>query len=106
MAWNLDGVEHAYDTIAGQWAEAFADEHEKKPKDQEVLRRFAREIGPRRPVWELGCGVGNTARYLKGLGVDVSGLDLSDGMLAQARALHPGIRFHHCHPPERKMTRR
>ena len=93
MRHELDKVEIVYDTVAKEYAEAFSDEHEKKPKDQEVLRRFATEIGDREPVWDLGCGPGHTATYLKNLGVEISGLDLSEKSLEQARALHPEIHF-------------
>ena len=93
MRHELDKVEIVYDTVAKEYAEAFSDEHEKKPKDQEVLRRFATEISDQRPVWDLGCGPGHTAAYLKNLGVEISGLDLSQKSLEQARALHPEIHF-------------
>jgi ubiquinone/menaquinone biosynthesis C-methylase UbiE len=89
----LKKIETAYDAIAEEWAAAFAGEHEKKPKDRELLARFHREMGDREPVWDFGCGPGNTARYLKDLGMDISGLDLSEAMLEQARALHPDIPF-------------
>ncbi len=86
-------VEKMYDSLAGEWAAAFAGEHDKKPQDQTLLRRFANEIADRRPVWDFGCGLGNTAGYLHNLGVEVSGMDLSEGLLAQARLLHPAIHF-------------
>ncbi|MBE0556835.1 MAG: methyltransferase domain-containing protein, partial [Proteobacteria bacterium] len=82
-----------YDAIAKEYAEAFIGEHEQKPKDQEMLRRFAQEIGDGRPVWDLGCGPGQTAKYLRDLGVEISGLDLSAKLLEQARAIHPEIHF-------------
>ena len=90
---DLKRVENAYDAIAAEWAVAFAGEHDKKPKDREVLGRFAQVLGSRRPVWDFGCGPGNTSGYLHGLGMEISGLDLSEAMLEQARALHPGIHF-------------
>jgi ubiquinone/menaquinone biosynthesis C-methylase UbiE len=89
----LKKIENAYDEIAGEWAEAFACEHEKKPKDRELLDRFAREIGNRKPVWDFGCGTGNTTKYLKDRGIEISGLDLSGKMLEQARANYPQIHF-------------
>jgi len=82
-----------YDAIAKEWAEAFAGEHEKKPKDQEMLCRFSQEIGDRRPVWDFGCGPGNTTKYLKDLGIEISGLDLSEKILKQARTINPEIHF-------------
>jgi len=49
----------------------------KKPKDQEILHRFSIEIGDKKPVWDFGCGPGQTTKYLKDLGIEISGLDLS-----------------------------
>lgn len=93
MAQNLNQVENVYDTVAEEYANTFSGEHENKPKDQEMLLRFSHEIGDRRPVWDLGCGPGQTSAYLKGLGVEISGLDLSEKLLEQARARHPEIHF-------------
>src|SRR5437660_11919507 len=39
------------------------------------------------------CGPAQIARYLRDRGVDVLGVDLSAGMLVQARRLNPDIRF-------------
>ncbi|MCJ7681186.1 MAG: methyltransferase domain-containing protein [Candidatus Aminicenantes bacterium] len=89
----MNKIERMYDAVAEEWAAAFSGEHEKKPKDQEILHRFAQEIGDRKPVWDFGCGPGNTAQYLKNLGVEISGLDLSEKILAQARTIHPEIHF-------------
>jgi ubiquinone/menaquinone biosynthesis C-methylase UbiE len=93
MGLDVDKIENVYDRVAKEYAEAFSGEHEKKPKDQEILRRFSLETANRRPVWDLGCGPGHTTQYLKGLGVEISGLDLSEKILAQARSIHPEIYF-------------
>jgi ubiquinone/menaquinone biosynthesis C-methylase UbiE len=93
MGQELSKVESLYDTVAIEYAEEFSGEHEKKPKDREILHRFSQEIGDRRPVWDFGCGPGQTAGYLKNLGVEISGLDLSEKILKQARTLHPEIHF-------------
>lgn len=93
MGQDLNKIESMYDAVAKEWAEEFSGEHEKKPKDQEMLLRFSQEIGDRRPVWDFGCGPGNTAKYLSNLGVEISGLDLSEKILEQARAVHPEINF-------------
>ncbi|MBD3288299.1 class I SAM-dependent methyltransferase, partial [candidate division KSB1 bacterium] len=45
MAHNLYNIANVYDTVAKEYAEAFSGEHEKKPKDQEILFRFSKEIG-------------------------------------------------------------
>lgn len=93
MGQDLKKIERMYDAVAAEYAEAFTGEHEKKPMDQEVLRRFARAIGGRGTVLDVGCGPGQTTRFLKDLGVDISGLDLSEKLLDQARRIHPGIPF-------------
>jgi ubiquinone/menaquinone biosynthesis C-methylase UbiE len=90
---DVNRVENLYDTVAREYAETFSGEHEKKPKDQEILHTFSIEIGDRRPVWDFGCGPGQTAEYLKNLGIEISGLDLSEGILEQARTIHPEIHF-------------
>lgn len=90
---NLNKIENFYDTVAKEYAEAFSGEHDKKPKDQEILHRFSQEIAGRRPVWDIGCGPGQTTKHLNSLGIEISGLDISEQMLEQARALHPEIRF-------------
>ena len=42
---------------------------------------------------DVGCGPGHGTAHLAGLGVDVAGVDLSPQMVAQARRLHPQLRF-------------
>ena len=93
MGQDLKKIENLYDTVAKEYAETFSDEHEKKPKDREILHRFSQEIGDRRPVWDFGCGPGQTTNYLKNRGVDISGLDLSGKILEQAKTIHPDIPF-------------
>ena len=93
MGQDVEKVENVYDAVAEQYTETFSGEHDKKPKDQEILHRFSREIGDQKPVWDFGCGPGQTAEYLKNLGLKISGLDLSGKILEQARTLHPEIHF-------------
>lgn len=90
---TLNKVENLYDAVAKEYAETFYGEHEKKPKDREILHRFSQEIGGRRPVWDFGCGPGQTTKHLKNLGIEISGLDLSEKILQQARTIHPEIHF-------------
>jgi SAM-dependent methyltransferase len=47
---------------------------------EETAERIARESLP--PVLDLGCGEGRLCRLLKGLGIDVVGLDRSPAMLS------------------------
>ncbi|KPC58506.1 class I SAM-dependent DNA methyltransferase [Streptomyces chattanoogensis] len=64
------------DRLAGRWAE-------------DCLRRYG--AGPR--VLDIGCGTGRDAAHLHGTGRTVVGADLSEAMLAYARAHHPGPEY-------------
>ena len=44
-------------------------------------------------VLEVGCGLGALAAAAAALGAEVTGVDLAEGMLAEARRRHPGIEF-------------
>jgi trans-aconitate methyltransferase len=44
-------------------------------------------------VCALGCGPGQIARYLGDRRVEAHGIDLSPGMVAEARRLNPDIPF-------------
>jgi ubiquinone/menaquinone biosynthesis C-methylase UbiE len=93
MGQKLNKIERAYDTVAKEYSDAFFCEHEKKPKDREILQRFKKEIGDKTPVWDLACGPGQTTKYLHDLGIKMSGLDLSEKILEQAKKNCPAITF-------------
>ncbi|PGH46090.1 Methyltransferase domain-containing protein [Micromonospora sediminicola] len=82
----------AYDTVAEDYARLLPDVVE-PPLDRAVLAAFAETVGPDRPVLEVGCGTGRVTAHLRRLGVDVSGVDLSPGMVAVARRAYPELRF-------------
>jgi SAM-dependent methyltransferase len=83
-----------YDAVAREYAEHFADELSGKPMDRALLERFAAEVRGAGPVYDLGCGPGGqTTAFLRALGVEVRGMDLSPAAVAEAAAQHPGIPF-------------
>ena len=90
---SIDAIRTSYDRVADAYAEAIFHELKNKPFDREVLTRFATAVAGRGAVVEIGCGPGHVAGFLHGLGLDVSGIDLSPGMVEQARRLNPGIPF-------------
>jgi len=90
---NLRTIREDYDRLAEQYAIHIAGELQHKPLDRELLERFAAQVRGRGQVCDMGCGPGHVARYLHNAGVNIFGLDLSPGMLEQARKLNPGIRF-------------
>lgn len=84
-------LELSYDRVAQHYADQFRDELSKKPFDRELLDTFVSQT--RGPICEIGCGPGQIARYLKDRGADVRGIDISAGMVAEARRLNPDIPF-------------
>ncbi|MFM9370839.1 class I SAM-dependent DNA methyltransferase [Streptomyces sp. Da 82-17] len=91
----LSSTRAFYDAIAADYSERFGDSLASNPYDRAVLGLFAELVraGGGGPVVEAGCGEGRVTAHLSGLGLDASGVDLSPGMVAQARRAHPGIEF-------------
>jgi SAM-dependent methyltransferase len=78
----------AYDTGAA----AFADDWETQPAPvdlHDLARRFFRPG----LTADIGCGSGRDAAWLAANGYPTVGYDPSAGLLARARALHPGVKF-------------
>ena len=88
-----DGIQKSYDSVARDYADEIYGELAGKPFDREVLDRFAERVRGKGRVCDLGCGPAQIARYLLDHGVDSLGVDLSAGMLAEARRLNPDLLF-------------
>ncbi|MFF1909861.1 class I SAM-dependent DNA methyltransferase [Kitasatospora sp. NPDC058218] len=86
-----------YDAVAEDYADHFRDVLAARPLDRAMLAAFAElvraDFPGEGPVVELGSGPGWVAAYLHGLGLDVSGIDLSPRMVELARRTYPGLRF-------------
>jgi len=54
---------------------------------------FERHVTGRRAL-DFGCGTGRSTRFLRDLGFEVTGIDISEAMLAEARRLDPGGDYH------------
>lgn len=87
----LTATRTSYDAIAVDYAETFRDAMASRPVERSALALFASVVDG--PVLDVGCGTGLMTAELVRLGVDVSGLDLSPGMLEVARRNLPGVRF-------------
>jgi ubiquinone/menaquinone biosynthesis C-methylase UbiE len=90
---HLTSIRDSYDKLADEYATHLFGELKDKPLDQELLNRFALDVRGRGEICDMGCGPGQIARFLHDAGATVFGLDLSPGMLEQARKLNPDIRF-------------
>ncbi len=79
--------------LADAYACQYANELQFKPSDRDLLNRFVSEVRGRGKVCDMGCAVGHISRFLHCAGASVFGLDLSRGMIEQARKLNPNISF-------------
>jgi SAM-dependent methyltransferase len=90
---DKEHVRATYDRVAADYAGTFFDELAGKSFDRALLDRFAAGQRGAGPVWDVGCGPGHVARYLRERGVAACGLDLSAGMLGEARRRNPQLPF-------------
>lgn len=78
-------IRAAYDTVAEDYAVAFADDLARLPVDRAVLDAVTERVtAGSGPAVDLGCGPGQVGEYLAERGVDVVGADLSPKMAALA----------------------
>jgi SAM-dependent methyltransferase len=89
----INSVRESYDRLAEEYARRIFHELQHKPLDRELLDRFAAEVKGRGEICDMGCGPGQVGRHPRDVGATAFGLDLSPGMLEQARRLNPGILF-------------
>ena len=90
---DLEDVRASYDRVADTYVSLGIGDLGPEPWLRAALSAFAEEVRGLGPVLDVGCGPGTVTAYLAGLGVDVSGVDLSPRMIDHARRLHPGQRF-------------
>lgn len=90
---RTDRVRATYDTVADEYAARVADELDDKPFDRWLLERIA-GLADDGPIADVGCGPGHVAYHLAAAATgEVTGYDLSPGMVATARRRYPELRF-------------
>lgn len=90
---GLSDLRLGYDRVAEDYASEYFEELAHKPFDRQLLDEFAKSVSDQRVIYELGCGPGQVARYLKARGANVRGIDLSLEMVRVASRLNPDIPF-------------
>lgn len=83
-----------YEKTALKYAEAFINELSKKSIDRILLKDFADNNKYKGTMLDLGCGPGQTTRFLADNGVsNILGTDLSPKMIEVAKKYHPDLKF-------------
>jgi uncharacterized protein YceH (UPF0502 family) len=85
-------VRSAYDAVATTYADELLDELDALPFERWLLDRVIAHADGR-PVVEVGSGPGHVTAYLADRDADVTGVDLSPEMVAEARRRFPHLRF-------------
>ena len=81
----------SYDRVAAEYDQRIGDELDHKPLERDLLDRFVASVEGR--ICDLGCGPGHVTRYLHERGADAFGIDLSPGMIEQAKLRNPSLTF-------------
>lgn len=79
----------AYSNDAGRYSEQWLDQ----PPPGDLYALLETHLVPFGKTAEIGCGNGRDAAWLAAQGFEVTGFDAAEGMLAEARRLHPQIAF-------------
>jgi len=83
-----------YDKTARDYAGQFMNELAHKHLDRLLLRSFAAENREAGPLIDLGCGPGQTTRFLHDCGIsNLLGTDIAPQMIAVAQSLNPELQF-------------
>lgn len=78
-------VREAYDANAERYASLFLDELDRDTQSIRWLTTFAAIAAERRGrIVDLGCGPGSVVRFLSGLGLAITGVDVSSGQIAHS----------------------
>lgn len=92
---RLADVRSAYDTVAEDYAAALPDTSFEAPLDMAMIDDFCARLlaSPGRKVIDAGCGAGRLSVHVNDAGLEVTGVDLSPGMVRMAQRSHPGLAF-------------
>jgi SAM-dependent methyltransferase len=90
---DLEVVRASYDRVADTYVGLGMGDLAAQPWLRAGLAAFAEAVRGLGPVLDVGCGPGTVTAHLAGLGLDVSGVDLSPQMVGHARRRYPGLRF-------------
>ena len=97
------GVRRAYDEVAASYAQYFPGTEPEAPLELAMIDAFVAALSSdaaatpddsaRPRVLDAGCGAGRMSRLLADSGCAVEGVDLSPGMVDEARRARPDLSF-------------
>ncbi len=93
MADKRKSLIYSYNNVAEEYAARYFKELESKPFDRDLLKRFADMVIEGGLVCDLGCGPGQITGFMHSLGLSVTGIDISLGMVDKAKNLNDQIDF-------------
>jgi ubiquinone/menaquinone biosynthesis C-methylase UbiE len=79
----FEGNRKAYDQIVLEFARR--NHVAREGRQLELLQRLVRTVGRNGSIIDIGCGTGRDMMFFESQGVNVTGIDLSSGMLSYAR---------------------
>jgi SAM-dependent methyltransferase len=90
---DWESTRRAYDALAPVYHDRFPDLRAEQALDRAMIAAFAEYVraGGDPEVLDAGCGTGRLIGPLRELGLAVTGVDLSPGMLEVARSVHPDV---------------
>jgi SAM-dependent methyltransferase len=87
-------VMNCYNLTAAEYAANFLNELDGKPFDRNLLDRFAATLPEQSCIYDIGCGSGQTTKYLHDRHKHkLLGLDFSEAAIRLARQTFPEIDF-------------
>jgi SAM-dependent methyltransferase len=92
---RVDEVARTYDRVAASYAERIPGLSAETSLEIALIDSFAARVlaDGGGAVLDAGSGPGRVTAYLRALGLDVSGVDLSSGMVEVAREQYPDLQF-------------
>jgi SAM-dependent methyltransferase len=79
-------VRRLFDEKAATWSEKYAPDGRLAGRLTQLADAASYHVRPRGRILDLGCGTGDLARHLSGVGFQVTGCDVSASMLTRAAA--------------------
>jgi len=87
-------ITETYNKVAANYAAHYINELDGKPLDKLLLRYFAEENKNKGAMLDIGCGPGQTTKFLTYSGCqDITGTDISPAMIENAKSINPALNF-------------